>query len=92
MERLCRFPITYNLSRALTERERAALPAYAQGVCPVTLAGAPLQVLREKGVPFVLSAQPCASPLRIPIDTARPHLWRAGDCGDCPSCLARKAD
>lgn len=95
-ERLCRLPITYSLSRALTAAEIDALPPHARDaegrmLCPVSLAGAPLQVLRERGVPFVASAQPCRSPRRDILNPARPDLWIARDCGECPSCVARRA-
>jgi len=77
--------------RGVTPKELRLLPDWWHVARSVNLAGGPVEVLWSKGLPDTPSAQPCAIPRREPINPRRPDLWAPIDCGECPSCLARKA-
>lgn len=85
-ERLFRMNATLCLHRGLTlEEEQTIGPA-----CAVHLAGAPVEVLWERGVRGRPGAQPCENPRRQRLPGARdPRLWLPIDCGDCEPCRAR---
>jgi len=88
-ERFFRMCITACLHRGVTQSELRRLPQWWHDAPAVDLAGGPLEVLWSKGVPDILSAQPCAQPCRKLLDPRRPDLYLPLDCGTCPSCLAR---
>jgi len=75
------------LHRAVSERERMILPA----ACPRSVASLPLRVIYTRGLPPIPSTDPCADPIRQVLNPARPDLWTPEECGECPSCEARKA-
>jgi hypothetical protein len=88
-ERLFRMNITYCLHRALSEDEVAGLPA-AWERAPGGLAGGPVEVLWQRGIPDDLQAAKCCeNPHRMVVIPSRPDLWVPTDCGKCPPCLAR---
>lgn len=84
-ERLFRMNLTLCVHRVLSEEEKEALPAACKAYRPSHLAGGPIEVISETE-PGALSTRPCDSPRKRPISAG---VWIPGDCGDCPSCLAR---
>ena len=88
-ERLFRMNITLCLHRALTEAEKAGLPAGWQNL-PGGLAGGPVEVLKSRGIPETLeSAKACRNPGHKVQFIERPDLWIPEDCRQCPPCQAR---
>lgn len=90
MERLFRMNITLCLHRAVSAEEAARLPA-EWDEAPGGLAGGPIEVLWQHGVPDLPQTKPCEAPTREVIDASRPDLWLPGDCGICAPCLGRAA-
>ena len=76
--------------RALTREEALSLPADWWTEPAVDLAGGPVEVLWEHGTKHTLSTQPCYTPEWVPIDDSGTLKFPA-DCGECPTCQARKA-
>lgn len=88
-ERGFRMCSTTCIHRKLDSIEMAGLPSSWDDTPPDSLAGGPLEVLWEKGIRSPASTRPCSNPKRLPISAAQPKLYLPGDCGRCPSCLAR---
>lgn len=86
-ERLFRMNLTLCLHRALSEHERARLPASWSNTPAYDIAGGPIEVIYSRGVePLWISADPCHSPKQHYISR---RVWAPIDCGECPPCLAR---
>jgi|GEM_PF-3279334 len=87
-QRLFRMNVTLCLHRALSERETARLPEtfYDAGG---GLAGGPLEILEERGMPDLPRGKPCEKPRRKHIDSSRPEFWIPEDCGICAPCRDR---
>lgn len=90
--RLFRMQVTTCLHVAVNDDDLAKLPASWCEWPGTALAGGPVEVLEEKGIPDMPSTKPCHNPKREPI----PHneydpgeLWLPIDCGRCPPCRAR---
>lgn len=88
--RLFRMQVTTCLHRVLTDDESARI-----GACPIGrptyIAGNPVEVLEESGVPDIPSTRPCATPRRVPLVDDNPRLWLPVGCGECDPCKARAA-
>jgi hypothetical protein len=82
--------ITFCVHRAVSEEEKARLPACWAGAAG-GLAGGPVEVLWSRGIEHRPAAMPCECPDHLVIDPLRPDLWLPLDCGRCPPCLARAA-
>lgn len=97
MERFFRMCVTACFHRALTADEAAGLSAAWKAAPAVDLAGAPVEVIAQHGVPesCLVSTSPCASPTKRLLMPKQPGqrwpLWLPQDCGACASCLARAA-
>lgn len=86
-ERLFRMNFTLNQQRGLSDQEIARLPEWWKRLPAIHIAGGPVQVYWERGVPpGLLSASPCENPGKRWLE---PKIWFPIDCGKCPSCLAR---
>lgn len=79
--------ITLCRHRALTDDEYAALPAWWHETTAVDVAGAPLRVRWNRGIPDTPSTQPCANPGRVRVSET---LWLPQECGLGDSCQARE--
>ena len=91
-ERQFRMVATLCRHRALSDAEARSLPESFYTEPAHDLAGGPVAIEWEHGIPHVLSTEPCAKPGRQPFPGAESHrLWLPVDCGECPSCLARSA-
>lgn len=88
-ERFFRMVVTACFHRALTDEEAQGLPQWWQRHPAVHLAGGPVEVFWQHGVPAesLLATMPCEQPGRQWIK--RPLLWVPVDCGQCPPCKAR---
>lgn len=87
-ERAFRMNITFCIHRAVSDKEKAKLPA-KWATAPGGLAGGPIQVLWSRGIEHKPASMPCENPTHMIIDLARPDLWAPGDCGLCEPCKAR---
>lgn len=87
-ERAFRMNITFCIHRAVSDAEKARLPA-CWGRAPGFLAGGPVEVLWSRGIEHKLAALPCVNPAHLVIAPTRPDLWLPRDCGACGPCLAR---
>lgn len=88
-ERVFRMCITVCIHRALSEEEKANLKPSS---CPIkNLAGAPVEIIEERGCVPSLSTLPCENYRKRLIVPARRDLWVPAECGACPTCLARSA-
>lgn len=101
-ERGFRMNVTLCVHRWVRDDELEQLPAEffsCRGF--LSLAGAPIQVMWEHGIPSSPTTQPCVNPRRVPLDDYVPeslkrrqirngqHLWFPVDCGECFTCQAR---
>lgn len=87
-ERSFRMCATLCRHRAVRDDEALRLPESWWTEAARDLAGGPVEVMWERGIPPTLSTQPCANPSWMPIT---PKLKAPLDCGDCESCRARAA-
>lgn len=89
-QRLFRMNVTMCLHRAASAAEVAKLkPSFWQG--GGSLAGGPVEILEERGMPGRPRELPCENPGRYVTDFRRPDLWLPVDCERCPPCLDRLA-
>lgn len=77
--------------RAVTSAEALRLPASWWTDVAQDLAGGPVELLWERGIPPSLSTQPCEKPHWHYLDPFDPRLKFPLDCGRCASCQARSA-
>jgi hypothetical protein len=84
-ERLFRTNALLYLHRAASAEEQERLPS----ACASFPAALPIQILYTKGLPPILSTDPCERPRRGPHFPGRPDLWIPLGCNECPSCWAR---
>jgi hypothetical protein len=89
-ERAFRMNITFCVHRAVSQEEKAKLPA-SWDCATGGMAGGPVEVLWSRGIEHKPAAMPCKNPKRVAIEPSRPDLWIPHDCGECEPCLARKA-
>ena len=85
-ERSFRMNLTLCRHRALTQEEHDALPESWQENPAFDIAGGPVEILWERGIPNLPSCRPCAAPGR---DYIAEGIWIPKDCGECESCVAR---
>lgn len=86
--RFFRMNLTYCLHRGLSDEEIASLPELWHMQQARHIAGGPVEVFWSRGVaPGAISAEPCENPRK---EYMTPEIWLPIDCGECPSCLARK--
>jgi hypothetical protein len=88
-ERFFRMCITACLHRGIRPDELASIPKWWHDAEAIDIAGGPVEVLWQKGVPEIPSAMPCHNPGRQIIGT-RLDLWVPVDCGECEPCIARQ--
>lgn len=82
--RMC---VTQCLHRGLSDQEIALLPEDWKSLPAIDVAGAPVEIFWQKGVPEdCVSARPCFDPGKQFLDD---DLYTPLDCGDCPPCEAR---
>lgn len=86
--RLFRMQVTTCLHRALTDEERDAICACPLGR-PRYIAGLPVEIIEERGVPDIPSTRPCLTPSRRPLDPKNARAWLPVGCGTCEPCRAR---
>jgi len=91
VERVFRMNITLCIHRLCTPQEAAWAKSCWTGKEIRDLAGAPIEVLEEKGCLSAPSTRPCLNPGHVIIIPTRPDLWVPRDCGSCASCKARAA-
>lgn len=92
--RLFRMQVTTCLHVAVSDEELERLPAAWREWPGTALAGGPVEVLEERGIPDIPSTKPCHNPTREPIpgnEYDPGELWVPIDCGRCPPCRARAA-
>ena len=89
MERQFRMNATVCRHRVLTRAEADRLPEEWWTEPAVAIAGGPVELLWEKGIKPCVSTRPCADPIWLPILGS--DLTVPIDCGECASCVARKA-
>lgn len=88
-QRAFRMNITFCVHRALTDGEKARLPAsFLEG--PGGGAGPPVEVLWSCGIEHSLASMPCENPGHREVIPERPDLWLPESCGSCAVCLARE--
>jgi hypothetical protein len=92
-EREFRMCVSLCRHRALTEEEAAGLPDWWHDAPAKDVAGGPLEVLWQRGIPRTLSCEPCESPRRRPLPgySRSSGVYIVDECGTCPSCRARAA-
>ncbi len=86
--------ITTCLHRALSPEEVGALPEDWHTTPALDIAGGPVRVLYSRGIPPILSVEPCEDFEKQEIgqlDSTNEPLWIPIECGGCPPCLARAA-
>lgn len=87
--RLFRMQITICLHVAVSDDELEKLPAEWNRWPGTALAGGPVEILEERGIPDIPSTKPCKDPVREPLGLGDPDLWVPIDCGRCGPCMAR---
>jgi len=90
-ERRFRMRGTLCVHRAIRPDELGQIPSWWHAADAIDIAGGPIEVLSERGIAHVESAQPCHNHGRHVINPRRPDLYVPVDCGECPPCRARQA-
>lgn len=89
-ERQFRMCSTLCRHRAVSNEEALRLPESFYANPMQDIAGGPVEVIWNRGIPDVPSVRPCEDPNMIPGLTDKRLLFPV-DCGFCSTCLARKA-
>lgn len=89
-ERFFRMCVTHCFHRVLSLAEEAGLSEAWKRAEPVDIAGGPVEVFWQHGVPESarLSTSPCENPGHLHL--GQTDLWLPIDCEMCPPCVARR--
>lgn len=90
-ERQFRMCSTTCRHRAVRPDEADALPEDWWTAVATDIAGGPVELLWEKGIPHSVGSEPCLDPTFMALSREDPRLKFPLDCGECPPCRARAA-